>query len=679
MKKKYSLQKQWLLCAIISLCFVIESIAQPDYRWAHSINEITFGGQGVSYGEGINMDTQGNIISTGFSLGNFDFDPSPTNQIPSNGDNSANIYIQKLDAGGNYIWHRYYSNNSTNFGNAVATDNNDNIYVVGTFSAKLPFSSNVTITSNGSSDAYVLKLDPNGNVLWARNFGLSGYDEGNDIFYNKKTNELYITGTYETTQLSSSITKDSFLYKLDPVTGNDIWVRTYGSYRNESGNGVAGDDLGNVYITGTYFKKLDYRSSSASTINNLLTAPSGEGSNAFILKINNAGNVIWAKGINRHTEEKYRGATGIAIAIDGNRNVYVTGNFNTTIDFDPGTTNFTASNQGHKDTYIVSLTTLGNFRWFQRIVGSTTTAYDRAETIAIDNQNGVLTGGITSTGGLFISRHATANGNLDWIHKGGEGDVGGIVVGTCNQIYATGGLYSNIGNDFDPDSNTTVPLSVVGHTNAFNLAWGSATPPVLDPSFTYEVCSSTLMVRGVNQPTGANPNSDWYLIEYFPGTSTEIIRDTIYWWQQPAPYVYNTNPITFNYQLQWGKFYYVKHGMYLNDCSPWKEARKYGIKPNNLPCPENFISEVSKQKNTEPTLSNQNEIKIFPNPTNRVLNLKVENIEITSYSVLDLSGKRILEKKYRENVIDVSDLTSGNYILKINTATKTYFKRFIKK
>ncbi|QKX03788.1 T9SS type A sorting domain-containing protein [Aquimarina sp. TRL1] len=680
MKKKYFCKKQSLLLMLVAICYS-GLLAQPSYRWGHTINEQPpYGGiGGVSYGEGITIDSQGNILTTGFSYGSFDFDPSPTGQAITNGDNSANVYIQKLDNEGNYLWHRYYGDESaTAFGESLTTDADSNIYIVGTFSGTLFFGNNVSISSNGHTDVYVLKLDSNGNAIWARNFGLSGYDEGGEIFYNKDTDELYFSGTYSTIQTPSSVTDDTFLYKISPTTGNDIWFRTYGSVHHEEGNGITGDDLGNVYMTGTYFKKLDYRDfSSGNTVANLLSTGSTN-RNAFVLKVNSNGNVVWAKGFNKQPNvQPGERIEGNVITIDENRNVYIAGTFKATVDFDPNATNFIASNQGLKDIYIVSLKASGEFRWFQRVEGGNTAAYDRVETITVDNQNGVLTGGTTSSGGLFISRHATANGNIHWIHKGGSGDVGSIVTGNCNQVYATGGLFSNT-NDFDPDINTTLSLPLIGHTNAFNIAWGANTPPVLDPAFTYEVCMTTLKVAGVNQVAGANPNSDWHLIEYFPGTSTEIVRESIYWWQQPAPYLYHTNPIVFNYQLQPRRYYYVKHGVYLNECAPWKEARKYGITTNNIPCPRGKIAELSIQKTIQKQLPNLESVKLFPNPVNNMLNIEFGTSKIMSYTILDFSGKRVMEKEYLNGAVDVSGLKSGNYMLQIKTANGVYVKRFVK-
>jgi len=112
-------------------------------------------------------------------------------------------------------------------------------------------------------------------------------------------------------------------------------------------------------------------------------------------------------------------------------------------------------------------------------------------------------------------------------------------------------------------SNGQANLASNGPYDAFIMKWDQCPAAAANPAFTYSIdCDGYAMVQGVAQAAGLNPNSDWYLVEYFPGTGNpEIQRAATWWWQQPSPYTYHTNPITFNYQLQAGKYYYIKHGL----------------------------------------------------------------------------------------------------------------------
>ena len=73
-------------------------------------------------------------------------------------------------------------------------------------------------------------------------------------------------------------------------------------------------------------------------------------------------------------------------------------------------------------------------------------------------------------------------------------------------------------------------------------------------------------------------------------------------------------------------------------------------------------------------------VQIYANPTTDFLNIKLTNIEATSGTIFDISGRKVLSLKLLTNVtvVDVSNLTSGVYLLKINSPHKTINKRIIK-
>lgn len=695
MEKKYFLVKQLFITTLLTLLLLNEVVAQQSFNWANSIPYSSPGPNparsGASKGNDIARDQNGDLITIGFSLGSVDFDPSPTAQALSNGDRSASLYIQKLNENGDYIWHKNYEDNGVVTGVSITTDNDNNIYALGNFGGTINFDASTSITSNGGGDVFLLKLNASGNVLWARNFGLSGYDEANSILFNKNTNELYFTGDYKTVQTPSSVTNDFFLYKLNPVTGADIWVETFGSSKSESSYELAGDSSGNVYVTGTYISKLDHRSfPSTNVISNLLTTPNtsfpglGFSKNTFVLKLNNGGNVLWAKGINN--DKNTRGnVEARAIEIDSNNNVYLVGNFKGIIDFNPNSGQYNVSSQGNSDIFIMSLNNNGAFKWSQRITND-----GIGNAIALDNQGGVIIGGSLTNHGFFIGRYSTSNGALGWLHKGSNNNssvgamISSLVVSECDNIYATGTLF-NGSSDFDPDLNTDFLMSNYGHNTAFNFSWGNTTTN-FDTSFTYTVCTNTLKVTGTSQPVGVNPNSDWHLIKYYDPNipnMTPVTVSSMYWWQQSTPYIYNTDVLTFNYQLTPGCLYYVKHAMYLNNnCAPWQETREYGIQSNLIVC--RFAKEnqdlTKPKKDINIFQSKEEDLKIFPNPTIESLQIKSISSKIVSYQIFDLSGKNIKSRsKYNSELIDVSMFESGSYIIQITTSEGVYAKQFIKK
>src|SRR5690606_1756907 len=92
------------------------------------------------------------------------------------------------------------------------------------------------------------------------------------------------------------------------------------------GNGIQVDAAGYVYTTGTFQGTGDFNPGSG--VFNLVSAG---GSDIFVQKMDSDGNFIWAKAMGGSGAD-----TGFALAVDGSQNVYVTGSFLGTADFDPG-------------------------------------------------------------------------------------------------------------------------------------------------------------------------------------------------------------------------------------------------------------------------------------------------------------------------------------------------------
>src|SRR5690606_15385540 len=104
----------------------------------------------------------------------------------------------------------------------------------------------------------------------------------------------------------------------------------------------------------------------------------------FISKLDANGNFIWAKNMGGSFGDN----RGNSIAIDDSGNVYTTGHFQGTADFDPGTSTYNLIGAGGYDIFISKLDANGNFVWAKRMGGSST---DKAESIIIDDFNNIYT------------------------------------------------------------------------------------------------------------------------------------------------------------------------------------------------------------------------------------------------------------------------------------------------
>lgn len=159
------------------------------------------------------------------------------------------------------------------------------------------------------------------------------YDHGYGIALDGLGN-VYTTGHFKDTcdfdpgvgtfDLISAGLDDIFISKLD-ILGNFVWAKQIGESSTDVGTSIVVDDSGNVYSAGYFYGVADFDPGSGTT--NLTSAGAYD---EFVLKLNTSGNFIWAKNMGGM-------ATDIAksIAVDVAGNVYTTGQFQGTADFDP--------------------------------------------------------------------------------------------------------------------------------------------------------------------------------------------------------------------------------------------------------------------------------------------------------------------------------------------------------
>jgi hypothetical protein len=113
------------------------------------------------------------------------------------------------------------------------------------------------LTSAGNVDAFVAKIDPTGEIKWARRGGGIGEDAGYGVDVNS-AGEAYMVGhfrasaTFGATTLTSAGDQDVFLVKYSPA-GDVIWARRAGGPQSDLGEHVAVDAVGNAYVTGYFY------------------------------------------------------------------------------------------------------------------------------------------------------------------------------------------------------------------------------------------------------------------------------------------------------------------------------------------------------------------------------------------------------------------------------------------
>ncbi len=510
-----------LLLAFFGLSNYLLNAQTPNLLWAKQM-----GGATTDRVYSIAVDATGNVYTTGAFTGTADFNPSTdpnTGTYNLTAVGNYDIFISKLDASGNFIWAKQFGGISADYGYSIAVDANGYVYTTGYFQGTVDFNPGNEVnnlTSAGSEDIFVSKLDASGNFVWAKSIGGSNSQIGYSIAVNSIGN-VYTTGYFQSTvdfdpsaagayNLTSVGYYDIFVSALD-ASGNFLWAKRMGGgssaagcgavCRGSIGKSIALDSNGNVYTTG-YFPGTGDFDPGIGVYN--LTA----GGSTFVSKLDPSGNFVWAKQIGGGSTE---GAN--SIAIDANSNVYTTGVFGSTDDFDPsnGVYNLTPIGSG-TNTFISKLDASGNFVWAKSIGGGPGGTCggpcygSSGNAIAIDANGNVYTTGFfrgapdfdpgpgtynlttysSSNFDIFVSK-LNASGDFVWaIQMGGPSgnnvnlpyDNGNAIALDANEnIYTSGSFYFTA--DFDPGN------------GIFNLVSGNNSNNTFEDIFVVKLCQIT--------------------------------------------------------------------------------------------------------------------------------------------------------------------------------------------
>lgn len=459
-------------------------------------------------------DASGNTYVTGHFQGTVDFDPGVgvANEISTG---TGSLFIQKINAGGDLVWVKTFNGTLGGAPYGIALDTLGNVLSTGFFFGATDFDpgpGNTTLTSNGSADIFVVKLDSNGNFSWAHSFGSPASDEGFSIATDL-SGGIYVSGVYRDTvdfdpgsgnTLTNAVGQgDVFVLKLT-ASGNFGWVRTNGG-PSAFGIGweIATDIFQNVYIAGTFSGSVDFDPGSSSN-----TISSAGASDIFFQKLDSAGGLDWVQTIGNTGTDG-----GFALAVDLLGNSYVAGLFQGTVDFDPGLgiTNKIAS--GTSDVFAMKLDINGNLVWVESVGGALS---ENAFNCNLTSSNKLVVGGVFSGSadfdpGLGVSILVSAGGNDSYVFQLDQQGCGGTStfstnVTSCDSFTVAYGNVTYISTGTYQD--TLVSIQGCSLITTLNLVIGnSSITTVLDTacnSYTSPSGNYTWSTSGTYQDTLAS-------------------------------------------------------------------------------------------------------------------------------------------------------------------------------
>lgn len=252
--------------------------------------------------EDLKFDEDDNIISVGAFRGNVDFSPSFSMSSDDLDDNDA--FVAKYDKFGVLIWAKKFRGVEDAFSESLALDNNGNIYIGGSFYKRTDFDPGVGTfymnTLDLYSDAFLVKLDRQGNFVWAKEYN-SNANSRIVISEIKIDNnqDLIVVGSFEFTPdfdlgpnanfETSKGYADIFLLKLD-LDANFKWVKTYGGIGFDYAFSIEVDTNNNYFLGSMYEDNI-------SLGNDLPNFVSNGKNDIIIIKTDSNGNGIWAKSL----------------------------------------------------------------------------------------------------------------------------------------------------------------------------------------------------------------------------------------------------------------------------------------------------------------------------------------------------------------------------------------------
>jgi hypothetical protein len=342
----------------------------------------------------IALDATGNIhVAGAFEGNNVNFNPNGTLNLSSTG--SQDIFVLKLTNAGVFTWTKKMGGTLSDIGIGIAVDNNSNVLVTGYFTGTANFNPSGTnnLTAINQEDAYLLKLDANGDFQWVKQFGGIDLVSGNAIVCDNNNNAYLLGVFFGTVNLNpdgvqnatSAGFQDGFVVKLQP-NGTFVWANVLSSANNISSNGIAIDENNNFYITGNFNGSTDFDPSGNTNIVNTLG-----GNDVYLAKYNQNGLFQWV----------YRaGSTNIERAWDvfyKSGALHITGYISGTANFNVGGTGLFLTATGSRDIFVAKIRecfpTTGtdtksaceSFTW---INGNTYTANNNTATFTLTNAAG---------------------------------------------------------------------------------------------------------------------------------------------------------------------------------------------------------------------------------------------------------------------------------------------------
>jgi PKD repeat protein len=458
--------------------FIAEYDSSANLLKAFAIGGLSFR---MSF-EAVAVDAAGNYIIAGTFRDSANFDRNNLNSFiqATGASNLGDGFIAKYDINMNLLWVKNFPASNTITPKRIEIDSQNNIVIAGVFSNSIDIDPSAAVytlntynSGNSSNDVFLTKLNPNGDFIWGKNLGSTAVDKLGDISIDNNDN-IYIGVSLAsaTAFIDSSVTLSGLntysicIVKFTPTgqLGYYKLITNGGTASIIEVNGLKINVNNELYFTGKIAGNAYFQNPAVFIVSG------GASGCDYIAKLNAIGDCEWA----------YASVSSVSLAngldLDDQSNIYITGTFMGTKDFDyeTGVANLSSFPSTSNNFYIASYNATGSYRWAYRVNTTGTTM------IHVNNASKVwVQGDFNSNADFDPSATISSISNTNATHF--------LTTCTSNGTYQSANSFTGSGSSIERV--TAIDASQSGVVITAGMFSGSVD---FDPSITDEVLTSTL-------------------------------------------------------------------------------------------------------------------------------------------------------------------------------------------